>query len=125
MTIIFTGEIPLSPLYLLLDLKNDPELIERYRAWHAPHAVPPAVTKSIRDAGIEDLEIYLVGNRMMMVLTPGPNFNPAEKASADLANPDVQAWENLMWEFQQALPFAQSGEKWLAMERIYALGEQA
>jgi len=111
-------------LYYALDLKDNADLIERYKAWHAPGAVPPAVNRSIREAGIESLEIFLVGNRMMMALTPGPAFDPAKKAAADAANPDVQAWEELMWTFQQALPFAEPGAKWLQMQRIYALSEQ-
>jgi L-rhamnose mutarotase len=111
-------------LVYALDLKDDPELINRYKQWHAPGQVPVAVNESIRAAGIEALEIYLVGNRMFMMLTPGPGFDPVAKAAADAASQDVQNWEAMMWEFQQALPFARPGEKWLPMERIYALAEQ-
>jgi L-rhamnose mutarotase len=112
-------------LYYALDLKDDPVLIERYKTWHAPGAVPAAINASIRDAGIEALEIFLVGNRMFMILTPGEGFDPVAKAAADAASSDVQAWETLMWQFQQALPFAAEGEKWLPMQRIYALSEQS
>jgi L-rhamnose mutarotase len=111
-------------LYFALDLKDDTALIERYKAWHAPGQVPEAVNRSIRDADIEALEIFLVGNRLVMALKPGPGFEAAKKAAADAENPDVQAWEDLMWTFQQALPFAKPGEKWLPMQRIYALSEQ-
>ena len=107
-----------------LDLKDDPALIERYKQWHAPGQVPAAINDSIRKAGIEALEIYLVGNRMFMILTPGSDFDPVAKASADAASEEVQAWETLMWDFQQALPFAKPGEKWLPMERIYSLAER-
>lgn len=107
-----------------LDLKDDPALIARYRQWHAPGQVPAAINDSIRRAGIAALEIYLVGNRLFMILTPGPDFDPVAKAEADAANDEVQAWETLMWDFQRALPFAAPGEKWLPMERIYALNEQ-
>lgn len=111
-------------LYYALDLKDDAAAIERYKQWHAPGAVPAAINRSIRAAGIAGLEIFLAGNRLFMILTPGPGFNPAAKAAADATDPDVQAWETLMWDFQQALPFAAPGEKWVAMERIYALSEQ-
>lgn len=114
----------MRPLYYLLDLKDDPERIARYKAWHAPGAVPPPVTRALRESGIEALEIYLAGNRLMMVLTPGPDFDADSKARSDAANPEVQAWEALMWEFQQALPFAKPGEKWVPLDRIYALSEQ-
>ena len=111
-------------IYYLLDLKDDPDLIARYKAWHAPGAIPSAITESIRKAGIDALEIFLVGNRLMMILTPGPDFDPVAKAAADAASPEVQDWEALMWSFQQALPFAAPGQKWLPMERIFALSEQ-
>ncbi len=113
-----------SPLYYVLDLKDDPAVIEAYRRWHAPGKVPTAITASIRDAGIAALDIFLAGNRLMMVLTPGEGFDPKAKAAADAASPEVQAWETLMWDFQQALPFAEPGQKWVAMERIYALDAQ-
>jgi len=114
----------MAPLIYCLDLKDDPETIAGYRKWHAPGAVPAAVSRSIRDAGIEALEIFLAGNRLVMLLTPGPDFDPVKKAQADAENPDVQAWEKLMWDFQQVLPFARPGQKWVEMERIYALSEQ-
>ncbi len=110
--------------YYALDLKDDAALIERYKAWHAPGAVPAAINASMRDHGIAELEIFLAGNRMVMALTPGPDFNAAAKAAFDAASPDVQAWEETMWRFQQALPFAGPGEKWIEMTRIYALSEQ-
>lgn len=111
-------------LYFALDLKDDAALIERYKAWHAPGQVPQAINDSIRAAGIEGLEIFLCGNRMMMVLTAGPDFDPAARASADAASADVQAWEALMWQFQQPLPFAAEGEKWVRMDKIYDLAQQ-
>ncbi len=110
--------------YYVLDLKDDAALIERYKAWHAPGAVPAAINASMRDHGIAELEIFLAGNRMVMILTPGPDFDADTKAAFDAHSPDVQAWEKLMWDFQQALPFAEPGEKWVAMDRIYALSEQ-
>lgn len=109
---------------LALDLHDDPELIARYEEWHRPGNVPPGVTQSIRDAGIRALEIWRAGDRMFMIMETEPGFSPEAKAAADMANQDVQAWERLMWEFQKPLAFAQPGEKWLAMRRIFALSEQ-
>lgn len=107
-----------------LDLYDDPELIERYKAWHRPGAVPRAVTKAIRAADITDMQIWLVGDRMVMIMETGSSFSFEAKVQADMASEDVQAWEHLMWEFQLALPFAGPDEKWMPMTRIYALGEQ-
>jgi L-rhamnose mutarotase len=104
---------------LTLDLKNDPALIAEYRKYH--EKIWPEITKIIEDSGIEDMEIYLLGTRMFMIMEVNDRFSFQEKAAADLANPKVREWEQLMWKFQQALPQAKPGEKWLPMERIFKL----
>jgi L-rhamnose mutarotase len=104
---------------LTLDLKDDPELIAEYRRHH--QNVWPEISQSIRDSGIEDMEIYLLGTRMFMIVEVNERFSFADKAEADRANPKVQEWEQLMWRFQKPLPQAKPGEKWLAMERIFKL----
>lgn len=104
---------------LTLDLKNDPALIAEYKKHH--EKVWPEITESIRSSGIEDMEIYLLGTRMFMIMEVNDNFSFEKKAEADRNNPRVQEWEQLMWKFQQALPQAAAGEKWLRMERIFKL----
>jgi L-rhamnose mutarotase len=104
---------------LTLDLKNDPALIAEYRRYH--QHVWPEVTNSIRDSGIEDMEIYLLGTRLFMIMEVSENFSFSEKAEADCGNPKVQEWEQLMWKFQQPLPQAKAGEKWVLMEQIFRL----
>jgi len=100
-------------------LKPDPALIAEYRKYH--EKIWPEITQSLKDSGIEDLEIYLVGSRMFMITGVNQSFSFEKKAKADEQNPKVQAWEQLMWRFQQALPEAAPGEKWLRMERIFKL----
>jgi len=106
---------------LTLDLKDDPALIAEYKRYH--QRVWPEIVQSIKDSGIEDMEIYLRGTRMFMIMEVSESFSFEAKAKADSANPKVQQWEQLMWEFQQALPQAKPGEKWLLMERIFKLEE--
>jgi len=104
---------------LALDLKDSPQLIKEYKNHH--RRVWPEITQSIRDAGIEDMEIYLLGARLFMVMEVNDQFSFEEKARADRNNPKVQEWEKLMWKFQQPLPQARPGEKWILMERIFKL----
>jgi L-rhamnose mutarotase len=104
---------------LTLDLKDDPALIVEYKGYHK--RIWPEITQSIKDAGILDLEIYLQGTRMFMILEVDESFSFEKKAEADRRNPRVQEWEDLMWRFQKALPEARPGEKWLLMERIFKL----
>ena len=104
---------------LTLDLKDDPELIAQYKRHH--EKIWPEITRSLRDAGIEDAEIYLLGTRMFMILETNDQFSFEAKARMDAANPKVQQWEQLMWTFQQPLAHSKPGEKWLQMERIFKL----
>lgn len=104
---------------LTLDLKDDPAFIAEYERFH--QKIPDAIEKSIKDAGIINLEIYRLGTRMCMILEADDAFTFENKAQMDAANPDVQAWETLMWQFQAPLPQAKPGEKWLQMDQIFRL----
>jgi L-rhamnose mutarotase len=104
---------------LTLDLKDDPRLITEYKRYH--EKIWPEITKSIKDSGIEDLEIYLLGTRMFMIMEVNEAFSFEAKEKADRKNSKVQEWEELMWKFQKPLPQAKQGEKWLLMERIFKL----
>jgi L-rhamnose mutarotase len=119
-----TNMTPTRRLCFALDLKDDPSLIEQYVRWHAPGGPPPHVTQSLRRSGIEELQIFLCGNRLFMVMEVLPQFSPEAKAQADAADPQVQEWETLMWQFQLRLPWAQPAQKWVPAERIFALSEQ-
>ena len=102
-----------------LDLKNDPHLIQEYERYH--QAVWPEIIQSIRSAGIESMQIYRVENRLFMIMEVNADFSFERKGSADASNLKVQEWEQLMWKYQQALPSAKPGEKWMRMEKIFEL----
>lgn len=102
-----------------MDLKDDATLMAEYKAYH--QNVWPEIINSIKDAGIKVLDIYNVGNRMFMIIEADVDFSFEKKSAMDTANPKVQEWEELMWTFQQALPWAAPGQKWMLMERIFEL----
>lgn len=104
---------------LALDLKDDPSLISQYEAYH--RKVWPEIIESIKDAGITSLDIFRTGNRLFMIMETTPSFSFSEKARLDASNEKVQDWEKLMWTFQQALPWAKPGEKWIVMEQIFEM----
>ncbi len=104
---------------LALDLKDDPALIAEYKAYH--ENVWPEILERIKSSGIENMEIYNVGNRLFMIMETSDTFSFKEKAAADLSNDKVQEWETLMWKYQHALPTAKEGEKWLLMDCIFKL----
>jgi L-rhamnose mutarotase len=104
---------------LALDLKDDPKLIKEYELYHK--GVWPEIIESIKDSGIHNMEIYRAGNRLFMIMETKESFSFIVKAKADAANPKVQEWERLMWKYQQALPHASQGEKWMLMDKIFDL----
>lgn len=104
---------------LALDLVDDPTLIAEYEHWHLN--VWTEIKESILTAGITQLEIYRTGNRLFMIMETDETFDAAKKNAMDAANPKVQEWEQLMWKFQQSLPWAKEGEKWIAMNKIFNL----
>ncbi|MGZ8558577.1 MAG: L-rhamnose mutarotase [Chitinophagaceae bacterium] len=104
---------------LALDLVNDKKLIAEYEAHH--QHVSPEIKKSIRDAGIEQMELYRFSNRLFMIMEVSEEFNFEKKAAADAVDPKVQEWEQLMWKYQQAIPGSKPGEKWVLMDKIFSL----
>jgi L-rhamnose mutarotase len=104
---------------LALDLKNDPVLIAEYEQYHKK--IWPEIEQSLKSGGINDMEIYRVSNRLFMIMEVDDDFSLDNKVNADKANPKAQEWETLMWKYQQALPFAKPGEKWVPMNLIFKL----
>ncbi|MGZ3882067.1 MAG: L-rhamnose mutarotase [Flavisolibacter sp.] len=106
---------------LALNLKNNPDLIREYEEHH--QKVWPEVLASIKDSGIEQMEIYRLGTRLFMIMEVNDRFSFEKKADMDRDNEKVQQWEELMWKYQQPLEEAAQGEKWMLLDKIFDLNE--
>jgi L-rhamnose mutarotase len=106
---------------LTCDLVNDAELIKKYKWHHEDSNQRPTINQSIKDKGVISMEIYLFQNRMFMIMEVSADFSFEKAAKMDKGNPDVEAWEKLMWGFQQGIPGSKPGEKWVLMEKIFDL----
>ena len=104
---------------LTLDLKPEPTLIKKYLEAHTQ--VWPEIVESIKASGILNMDIYHVDTRLFMLIEVEEDFSFEKKAALDRENPKVQEWEKLMDRYQQRLPFARSGEKWVLMDNIFHL----
>lgn len=102
---------------LALDLKDDASLIAEYENYH--RQVWPEVLESIKDSGIQQMQIYRIDNRLVMLIETNDDFTFERKAKMDAANKKVQEWEQLMWKYQEALPEAKPGEKWTLMKKVF------
>ena len=106
-----------------MNLKDDDVLIREYIHRHSCGQVWPEVLEGIRSVGILEMEIYLLGNRLFMIVETPIDFD-WDSAMERLATlPRQQEWEDYMSEFQQAPQGASSDEKWRMMERIFHLYE--
>ena len=104
-----------------LSLKDDPKLIEDYKKVHAPGAAWPEITQGMKDVGIIDMEIYIYGTRLFMIMDTVADFDH-DKAMTELATkPRQSEWETYVSRFQQSSAEATADEKWQLMERIYKL----
>ena len=111
-------------LYFAVDLRDDPGLIAAYERWHRPGHIWPEVTAALRARGVAELELFRCGNRLLQVLQHNPTVAArAAGAAPTSSNNRVAEREELMWRFQAPLPFAQPGEKWVPMQRIFSLEE--
>src|SRR4051812_40480456 len=99
-----------------LDLRDDPAMIAEYEARHAPGAVWPEVIAHIRATGVEQMEIWRTGDRLVMIAETAEDCPRAIPAP-----PMIAQWEELMWQFQRPLANAGEGEKWVAMHPVFTL----
>lgn len=104
---------------LALDLKDDEILIKEYEAHH--EAVWPEVLESIHRIGVVHMKIYRVNIRLFMIIEVDETFDFLKMETMTLNNSKVRDWEQIMDNYQQRLPFAQSGEKWVLMNKIFDL----
>lgn len=106
-----------------LDLADDPALIEEYQRYH--REIWPEITAHLRRYGIADMEIYRLGNRLMMVMETTEDFDSRLFEHRSLEDPKVCEWEALMWKYQRPTPWTPAGAKWVEMKKIFSLAGQA
>ncbi len=106
-----------------LDLKENPELIAEYMKRHSQAEAWPEILAGIREVGILEMEIYILENRLFMIVETPLDFD-WDAAMEKLAGLPRQAeWEDYMSIFQVARPGATSAEKWRLMDRMFYLYE--
>src|SRR5439155_26684811 len=116
------GGLPVTRHVLTVDLRDDPAAIEAYKAHH--RRVWPEVVRSLRSAGVREMEIYLIGRRLVMIVdTDGADLR---RCFADHAasSPRVVEWEALMKSLQEPPLGVQPGEWWALMEPVFRLEPQ-
>ena len=104
-----------------LRLENDPQLIEEYRKVHAKENTWPEITQGMIEVGILDMEIYIMGTQLLMIMDTLPEFDHDRDMAALASMPRQTEWEAMVSRFQKTSAEATADEKWQLMERIYKL----
>jgi len=107
---------------LTLDLQDDPQKIAEYKHYH--EKIWPEIRDSLFAAGVTDMEIYLSGTRMFMIMDVDEAFSFEKKAEMDSSNPKVLEWEALMANFQAVPEGADPVKRWAIMEKVFDLADQ-
>ncbi|MDR0795043.1 MAG: L-rhamnose mutarotase [Tannerella sp.] len=113
--------IPTKRYCQTLDLIDDPKLIEAYVERHGESRAWPEIREGIRSVGILEMELYILGNRLFMIVETPLDFDWDEAFTRLATLPRQQEWEDYMSVFQNAAAHATSAEKWKQMERIFRL----
>ena len=114
---------PVKRYVQTMDLKDDPQLIAEYKRRHSQAEAWPEILAGIREVGILDMQIFILGTRLVMIVETPVDFE-WDLAMARLATlPRQQEWEDYMAIFQLCAEGATSDEKWQMMERMFYLYE--
>ena len=102
---------------LTVDLRDDPAAIATYKEYH--QRVWPEVLTSLRNAGIREMEIFLLDRRLVMVVeTDGRDIRQCFALHHD-SHPRVIEWETLMRSLQEPPPGAAAREGWTVMTPVF------
>ena len=108
-----------------LQLEHDAEFIGEYKKVHAMGNAWPEITQGMKDVGIIDMEIYLDGTTLFMIMDTERNFDH-DKAMKKLASlPRQSEWEATVSKYQKASVSSSANEKWKLIERIYKLDQDS
>ena len=106
-----------------MDLRDNPQLIAEYRRRHSRGEVWPEVLQGIRDCGLLEREIYILGTRLVMICEAPLDVDWDEAMRRMASGPRQAEWEAFMAVFQQCDPGQTSDEKWQMMERMFHVYE--
>ena len=106
-----------------MDLRDDPALIAEYRKRHSQGEIWPEILQGIRDCGLYEMEIYILGTRLVMICEGPEDLNWDEAMQKMASGPRQAQWEAFMSIFQKCGQNERGDEKWKMMERMFHVYE--
>jgi len=114
---------PVKRYVRTMDLQDNPELWEKYRLMHSEGHIWKEILAGIREVGILEMEIYILGKRLVMVMDTVADFDFDRDMARCGELPRQREWEEFMASFQQCDPNSAATERWQLMERMFYLYE--
>ncbi|MBO4811329.1 MAG: L-rhamnose mutarotase [Prevotella sp.] len=105
----------------MLDICDEPALIAQYRKWHSEEYSWKEIRDGIRQVGILEMEIYILGNHLVMIVDTPADFDWPSAMDRLATLPRQAEWEAFVAKFQGCSVDARSDEKWQMMERMFRL----
>ena len=102
-----------------LEISDDPELVTQYRKWHSEEYNWKEIRDGIREVGILEMEIYILGSKLVMIVDAPADFQWGEAMSMLATLPRQAEWEAYVSQFQGCDANATSAEKWQLMDKIF------
>lgn len=112
---------PVKRYVQTLDLRDDPEMIREYRKWHSEDFHWREIREGIRAVGILEMEIYILGTRLVMIVDAPEDFDWTAAMNRLATLPRQAEWEAFVAKLQGCRTDARSDEKWQMMERMFRL----
>ncbi len=107
---------------MTLMLKDGAEVVERYKQHH--RSIWPEVVVRLREIGVVEMKIFLLGRRLFMYMEAIDGFDPAREFPKLSGDTRYREWDMLMTGLQEPAPEAKAGEWWAAMEEVFDLSRQ-
>ena len=107
-----------------LELENDPALIAEYKKLHAMGGTWPEITAGMKKVGIIDMEIYLSGKTLFMIMDTKADFDHDQAMTRLTMLPCQAEWEALVSKYQKTSSDASAKEKWRLIERIFKMDQK-
>ena len=104
-----------------LELRDDPEMIKEYLKCHSEEHHWKEIRDGIKEVGILEMEIYILGTRLVMIVDTPEEFNWKEAMDRLATLPRQAEWEAFVAQLQGCREDARSDEKWNMMERMFHL----
>ena len=97
--------------------------MEEYKELHAMGKAWPEITQGMKEVGIIDMEIYLSGTTLFMIMDAEEHFDH-ERAMGILGSlPRQSEWETLVSKCQKTSVSSPANDKWKLVERIFKLDQ--